>query len=86
MHIFTHEWGLIRKKTKGFLNKIRKTRNKYVHPSGTYRTNEANDAKNTLKWLFQVIKEEFGPGPDARYRLANGRLQFVKGIVRNQLA
>ena len=75
------EWGLIKGETAKLLHKIRKCRNKYVHPT-FQRISAKKDSIRMIEWLFQVIKTEFGPGPGARYTIKNGKIHFAKGLHR----
>lgn len=71
-------WNLIKRETAKLLGKIRRCRNRYVHPSFK-NTNAKDDSIKMIRWLFRVVEIEFGPGPGSRYVIVNGKLAHVKG-------
>lgn len=71
-------WGLIKRETEKLLGKIRRCRNRYVHPSFE-NTSVRDDSIKMIRWLFRVVEIEFGPGPDSRYVIVKGKLAHVKG-------
>jgi len=69
------EWGLVKKETKKKLHKIRKIRNKYIHPSEFSKQESKKDALKILGLLCQVINNEYGPDPNTRYTIVYGRIK-----------
>jgi hypothetical protein len=68
------QWGLIQESTKTKLHDIRRTRNRYVHPTVPPFDAAGHDAKRLIELVCEVARIEFGPNGTGRYVIQDGAL------------